>query len=532
MKLVLLHGWGCDGRIWQPLIEALRAGDATDVAVTLLELPGFGGNSGCPWPDDETLLQQLYAQLPADCLLVGHSLGGMLAARMAAQRGQTKIAGLITIAANATFLQRADWPGMDPETFARFRHSLADTPKSTWEKFCGLQARGDAAMRRVLKQLKDWPPPSVDGAWLSALECLGRLDNRGILREIPLPALHLFGGKDALVPAAAADKIRQLGATAEVLVDCGHAPQISRPELVAEKIRAFLPQRGDGPISCGEPPLDKSAVARSFGRAAATYDAAAHLQRAVCRQLLADTDSGWAPEVILDLGSGTGYGSEMLRQRFPRARIVALDLAEAMLRYARERRPAADNHIVADAEQLPLADGSVDLIFSSMALQWCYRLPGLFAELRRVLAEGGHCLVATLGPATLHELKSSWAAVDSGVHVNRFLPRDAWLAAAAESGFSGALRAESRVLHYRTVQKLMRDLKNIGARNINRDADRGLTGREKLRRLTAAYEPLRTEAGLPASYEVLYLELAAGRCGRGHVRLVDGGTFAEKRDQG
>ncbi|SEA42189.1 malonyl-ACP O-methyltransferase BioC [Microbulbifer marinus] len=500
-QLVFLHGWGGDRRQWQPLLEALR--DDCPLPVSCLELPGFGEAAGRSWPDDEELLQQLTEQLPHKCLLIGHSLGGMLAARLAAGAGREKIAALITIAANGCFVQRGDWPGMDPDTFAAFRRSQAAEPQATWEKFCGLQARGDSAMRAVLKQLKQWSPRIIGGAWRDALDCLARLDNRDILPRVSMPSLHLFGDKDALVPAAAAGRLRALGADVEVLAGCGHAPQLSVPDLLAEKICKFVRSLNDG-----DAPFDKGAVARSFARAAASYDACAHLQRAVCRQLLGEADSVWAPKTILDLGSGTGYGSELLRRRFPQARIIALDLAEGMLQYARAERPVADCYIAADAEQLPLADGSVDLVFSSMALQWCYRLPQLFAELHRVLAHGGRCLVATLGPGTLRELKDSWAQVDDGVHVNRFLPQRQWWQSATDSGLPGEARREQRVLHFDNVRQLMRELKSVGAHNVNRSADRGMTGRAKLRRLAEAYEPLRARAGLPASYEVIYLKLA------------------------
>ncbi|WP_237059334.1 malonyl-ACP O-methyltransferase BioC [Microbulbifer sediminum] len=512
LALVFLHGWGGDGRLWEPLCTELRA--RTDLPLVTIDLPGFGERAGEPWPDDDTLLADIAGRLPGPCVLVGHSLGGMLALRLAARDrrlGQNVIRGLCTIGANATFVRRGDWPGMEPGVFEEFCRSFAADPAATQAQFCGLQARGDRSMRAVMKQLRQWAAPVCADDWREALAALGRWDNRRLVAgagDGDVPALHLFGDGDALVPAAAAGEFRRLGAATEVIAGAGHVPQLSRPERVAEKVCSLL-RRCHEPGS-GATPFDKSAVARSFGRAAESYDGAAHLQRAVCRQLLGGVETAFAPRRILDLGSGTGYGSELLRRRFPDAEIIALDLAEGMLEYARRERPVADHYIAADAEQLPLADGSVDLVFSSMALQWCYRLPLLFGELQRVLAGNGRCLVATLGPGTLAELRCSWAEVDGAVHVNRFLPSRDWLGAASAAGLAGSLQAEQRVLHFETAMQLMRELKTIGAHNVNRAAGRGLTGRARLRALAGAYERWRTPAGLPASYELLYLDLEAG----------------------
>ena len=517
--LVFMHGWGGDSRLWQPLLAELQ--QQLSLPIQTLDLPGFGSRAAEVWPEDGQLQEQIYAQLPPDCLLIGHSLGGMLAAQLAARPGQEKIHGLITIAANASFVQRDDWPGMAPAIFAGFVREMARDAECTWQQFCGLQARGDSALRPLLRQLKQWRPAALGGAFAHALECLGRWDNRALLGHLPVPALHLLGAGDALVPAAAADELKRLGAEVELVPDCGHTPHISQPELIAARILQFLHVRRDGTPCAddGGNAFDKTAVARSFGRAAASYDAAAHLQRAVCRQLLDRVsriergERSWYPRRILDLGSGTGYGSELLRQRFPQAEIIALDLAEGMLQYARSVRPVADAYIAADAEQLPLASGSVDLVFSSMALQWCYNLPQLFAELGRVTASDGRQLIATLGPGTLRELKESWAQVDRDVHVNRFLSRQQWLEAAGEMGLTGAVQREERVLHFDTAVQLMRELKNIGAHNVNRGAGRGLMSRARLRQLSAAYESLRTEVGLPASYEIYYLDLKSASAG-------------------
>lgn len=252
---------------------------------------------------------------------------------------------------------------------------------------------------------------------------------------------------------------------------------------------------------------DKRRVARAFSRAAASYDSVAQLQREIADRLM-----DWLPAQtegpLLDLGSGTGYAAPRLRQRYPQAPLLQLDLAHGMLTFARARRPVpAAHYLCADAEQLPLADASVDLVWSSLAIQWCEQPDRLMAELARVLRPGGRCLLATLGPATLHELKRAWAAVDDDIHVNQFVPLSQLL---AHNRGLRLLRSETeqRLLRYGRLQQLMHELKALGAHNVNERRDKGLSSRQRLLRLLDAYEQQRLADGhLPATYEVYYLEL-------------------------
>ncbi|WP_078085243.1 malonyl-ACP O-methyltransferase BioC [Microbulbifer mangrovi] len=494
-NIALIHGWGSDSCCWEPLLDAMGT---VAQAVHRIDLPGFGECASQPWPQTEQLLAELETQLPEDCLLLGWSLGGMLAVQLAAR--SRKVRALVTIAANACFSERDQWPGMPPAVFDNFCVSQQQQPEKNWQRFCGLQARGDREMRSLLKTLKSWQPAEFPTSWNRSLTCLGEIDNRHLLPALKIPALHIFGEQDALVPAVAAQQLHELKCPVTIMQGAGHCPHLSRPADVAALVKGILE---DGESV----PLDKSAVARAFGRAAQSYDAAAHLQRAVCRELLGRVDGHCNPKRILDLGSGTGYGSALLRKRFPDAEIIALDLAPGMLAFARENRPQADNYIAADAEQLPLRDGCIDLVFSSFALQWCYNLPQLFAEVRRVLSAGAQVLISTLVPGTLQELEESWSAVDGNVHVNRFLPASDWQQACADHQLGGLLQTEQRVLHFDAVTTLMRELKSIGAHNVNRAAGKGLLSRARLRQLTEAYENKRTGAGLPATYQVLYLNL-------------------------
>lgn len=255
--------------------------------------------------------------------------------------------------------------------------------------------------------------------------------------------------------------------------------------------------------------LDKRHVRRTFDRAAASYDQAAVLQREVCDRLLERL--AWirlSPARVLDAGAGTGQGLQGLRRRYRGARLVALDLSPAMLRTAARsagwwRRPGL---VCGDVEALPFADACFDLVFSSLAVQWCNDLERALAEFRRVLAPGGLLMFTTLGPDTLVELRRAWSAVDGRPHVSDFVDMHDVGDILVHNGFADpVMDTERMTLTYGDVRGLMGDLKAIGATNAAQGRGRGLTGPARLRAVEAAYEGVRDGAGrLPATYEVIY----------------------------
>jgi malonyl-CoA O-methyltransferase len=254
--------------------------------------------------------------------------------------------------------------------------------------------------------------------------------------------------------------------------------------------------------------LDSHRVRASFDRASGGYDHAAALQARVRAELIERLALfKLTPRVALDLGSGTGGGAQAMRGAYRRALVVALDSAAGMLREARRRSTLFRRfaRIQADAARLPLATASVDLVFSSLMLQWCDDLAAPLAEVRRVLAPGGLFVLSSFGPDTLHELRAAWACVDGDSHVNRFLDLHDVGDALMRAGFAEpVLDVERVVLTYPDTTALMRDLKAIGAHNATRGRPRGLTGRAHMQRMQAAYEPFRRNGLLPASFEVVY----------------------------
>lgn len=265
--------------------------------------------------------------------------------------------------------------------------------------------------------------------------------------------------------------------------------------------------------------LDRRAVARAFGRAGASYDAAAQLQAGVRAELLSRLEPfALAPRVVLDAGAGTGAATVELARRYPRATVVALDLAQGMLVQAGERLGLAARltggrlgrrfeRVRGDVHRLPLADGSVDLAFSSLMLQWSDALDRALAELHRVLAPGAMLTLASFGPQTLRELREAWSAVDDAPHVNPFVDVHDLGSALARAGFvEPVLDVDRHRLEYEDPLALMRGLQQIGARNALAGRARGLTGRGRMARMQAAYRAAqgRPDGRVVATWEVVY----------------------------
>ena len=273
----------------------------------------------------------------------------------------------------------------------------------------------------------------------------------------------------------------------------------------------------------GHRELDSREIRRAFDQAAAGYDAHAVLQREVCDRLLERLDfMTLQPERVLDVGCGTGYGLAHLRERYATADLCALDLAPAMLKAAQAKLPQSGwaqrardlltaqrtpptHTLCADMERLPLAASSVNLLWSSLALQWAGDLEATLKNFHRVLAPGGLLIFATLGPDTLKELRTAFAAVDDAPHVNRFVDLHDIGDMLVHAGFaSPVMEMEMLTLTYADLKSLMRDLKGIGAHNAAASRKRGLLGKAAWAKLEQAYDALRQAGRLPATYEVIY----------------------------
>jgi malonyl-CoA O-methyltransferase len=271
--------------------------------------------------------------------------------------------------------------------------------------------------------------------------------------------------------------------------------------------------------------LDPRAVRRAFSRAASTYDASAVLQREVAQRMMERLDVvKLAPRAILDAGCGTGDALGELAARYPAAARIALDVAMPMLHAALAKSGARASlfarlaagwrgatmprppwFVRADVGALPLRAASVDLVWSNLTLQWVSDLSRALAEMHRVLAVGGLLTFTTFGPDTLKELREAFAGIDAHPHVGRFADMHDIGDLLVHAGFADpVMHMEMVTLTYAEPIAMLRDLKAIGATNAALGRSRGMMGRGKLARVTAALAALARDGRIPATFEVVY----------------------------
>ncbi|WP_458070470.1 malonyl-ACP O-methyltransferase BioC [Rhodanobacter sp. BL-MT-08] len=275
--------------------------------------------------------------------------------------------------------------------------------------------------------------------------------------------------------------------------------------------------------------FDKQRVRQNFGRAATSYEKHDVLQQEVQSALLERLDFYTAdPSRIVDVGAGTGRGTALLKKRYAKAEVIAVDLALPMLRAAKQHASWLKpfQRVCAEATALPLGDHSVDVLHSNLCFQWIDDLKALFAECVRVLKPGGLLAFSTFGPDTLKELRASWAEADQQPHVSRFLDMhdvgDAMLAAGLRDP---VLDVHRYTLTYSEPRKLLEELQGLGATNADQTRERGLTGKARYKRMLAAYETMRLDGRIPATWEVVSAHAWGPPPGQGR-RGADGGEIA------
>ncbi len=253
----------------------------------------------------------------------------------------------------------------------------------------------------------------------------------------------------------------------------------------------------------------KKQVQKSFEGAVSVYDQNAVLQREMGELLLNWIEqSGTSPEMVLDLGCGTGLASKGMMEIYPQARILSVDLAFEMLKKTRQTGASSlQQCLQADAEYLPLKPRTLDLIFTSATLNWCEDLGSLLKNLFQLLRPQGRLFITLFAKTTLKEIRSAWQYADSGSDHHLLVFPDELIIAnfLHEAGFT-ILRSELKTFqqNYVNSKEAVRSIRRIGAKNMDPKRAKHLTGKQRFQNFLDRLQEQETDQGVPLSYQVFF----------------------------
>ena len=290
--------------------------------------------------------------------------------------------------------------------------------------------------------------------------------------------------------------------------------------------------------------LDARQVRRASARAArdagAHEDASALFREVESRMLERLEVVRLEPDVVVDAGCGSGHALPGLQARFPQAQIVALDHSLSLLARAAPAKGTALPQwlrrlvsaprvapVAADFGRLPFRDASVGCIWSNLALHWSNDMPATLVEWSRVLRTGGLAQFSALGPDSLRQLRGAWGRGEAR-RVHRFTDMHDIGDMLVSAGFADpVMDMETITLTYRKLDDLIADLRATGSTNARGDRARGLTGKNRWRAMSEAYEALRSDGVLPATFEIVY-----GHAWKPPGRVKDGVAVVRVEDIG
>ncbi|MGB3727578.1 MAG: pimeloyl-ACP methyl ester esterase BioH [Glaciecola sp.] len=230
--VVLIHGWGMNQGVWSEFQEALAKDISQDVVC--IDLPGFGGsiNDNVAPYNIETISIKVAAELPERSVVIGWSLGGLVAQHIAVS-GNPNIIAHIQMCSTPKFEQSENWPGIKPNVLEMFHAQLVKDHRATIKRFLAIQFMGinDAkvAIKETLAMITAFPL-SEPATLLESLQILSDADLRLKLSEQePMPCLRIFGRLDSLVPLSVVEHITALAPNdhVHVIEKASHAPFIS-----------------------------------------------------------------------------------------------------------------------------------------------------------------------------------------------------------------------------------------------------------------------------------------------------------------
>ncbi len=237
--LVLLHGWGMNGAVWQQTVETLQS----HFCVHVVDLPGYGHSAEQHAEDLAQIAQMVLEDAPEQAVWLGWSLGGLVATHIALNAPK-RVSKLITVASSPKFAAQKSWRGIQPNVLSAFTEQLLDDFSLTIDRFMALQAMGSPSARKDVKWIKQAvlsrPQPNPDSL-LVGLNILADVDLREELASLTMPMLRLYGRLDGLVPIKVANDLnQQLPHTEHAIFNqSSHAPFMTEHDAFCTQVREF-----------------------------------------------------------------------------------------------------------------------------------------------------------------------------------------------------------------------------------------------------------------------------------------------------
>ena len=247
--------------------------------------------------------------------------------------------------------------------------------------------------------------------------------------------------------------------------------------------------------------INKGHVKRQFDRSAATYDAVSQMQRDIVDVLLSHLESSSVVNDIGDVGCGTGYALSRLNDIYPTARLIGLDMAAGMLDTAVQQLAGGNAFMVqGDIESLPIKPSSLDICFSSSAIQWCDAERSI-EQVSNVLKPKGRALVSSFLSGTLLDWRKLWGRNDQ-----QFLSLSEFASAFDRAGLQlERVWSETQTQSFGSFESALNSVRSLGAGNASNQRLKGLTGRARFERIVKQVNDLIDRNGsIDLHYEVVY----------------------------
>ena len=243
-NLVLIHGWGMHGGVWQPIIKQL----ARPFCLHIVDLPGMGYSQPIEPSHLHALAEKVLEVMPANADVCGWSLGGLVAMRIALLQPD-RVRRLVLVSSSPRFVngpEATDWQdGIAAENFTQFAAQVSQDYQGTLKRFFSLQCQGASDARSITRQLRtsfaERPTPT-SATLQKALKILLDTDLRDEIVGLRRPVLLIHGDRDALAPVQAAHWLAQhlpFGRL-RVIAGAAHAPFLSHADQFIAALVEFL----------------------------------------------------------------------------------------------------------------------------------------------------------------------------------------------------------------------------------------------------------------------------------------------------